>query len=64
LELMLCTAHLVLTLDFEAVDSTGAGGKDLGTGRERVGEFQVVDMFSSNKEGPVLRFKRRMERQD
>lgn len=45
--------------DFEAVDNTGCGGPGQGRGRERVEEFQIVDMFSSNKKGPVLRFRRR-----
>lgn len=59
LELMLCTAYLVWSLDFEAVGSTGCGGVSMGKGREREEEFQIVDIFSSNKTWPVLRFKRR-----
>lgn len=41
------------------MDSTGGGGMGMGKGREREEEFQVIDMFSSNKEGPLLRFKMR-----
>lgn len=60
LELSLALARLVWLMDFEAVDSTGAGGPGLGRGRERIEEFQIVDMFSSNKQGPVLRFRARV----
>jgi hypothetical protein len=35
LELMLCTAHFVWGLEFEAVDSTGCFGKGMGRDRER-----------------------------
>ena len=36
-------------------------GGDVGgeVGRERRGEFQIVDMFSSGKVGPGLRWRRR-----
>jgi len=60
LELSLAVARIIWLTDFEAVDSTGGGGPGLGRGREREEEFQIVDMFSSNKQGPVLRFKSRM----
>lgn len=59
LELSLALARLIYLFDFEAVDDTGCGGPGQGRGRERVEEFQIVDMFSSNKNGPVLRFKKR-----
>jgi len=58
LELSLALAHIIWLLDFEVADATGEGGPSLGKGRERRGEFQITDMFSSNKEGPVLRFRR------
>jgi hypothetical protein len=37
----------------------GEVGNGLGWGRARKEEFQVIDMFSSYKRGPVLRFRRR-----
>lgn len=61
LELSLALAQVMWLFDFEPVDDTGAGAPVLGTGRERPEEFQIVDMFSSNKQGPVLRFRRRDE---
>jgi len=59
LELSLCLARMIFMMDFEAVDSLGEGCPGLGRGRERKEEFQVTDMFSSNKKGPVLRFRPR-----
>jgi cytochrome P450 len=59
LELTLALAHMIWLLDFEVVDSTGEGRPELGRGRERKEEFQITDMFSSNKQGPLLRFRRR-----
>lgn len=59
LELSLALARLIFLLDFKAVNNTGCGGPGMGVGRERVEEFQIVDMFSSNKKGPVLRFRKR-----
>ena len=44
-------------MDFEALDTTGEGGPRKGRGGKRKEEFQVIDMFSSNKDGPVLRFR-------
>ncbi len=61
LELSLALAQVMWLFDFEPVDDTGAGAPVSGTGRERPEEFQIVDMFSSNKQGPVLRFRRRDE---
>lgn len=59
LELSLCLARMMFMMDFETVNSLGEGGPGLGRGRERKEEFQVIDMFSSNKKGPVLRFRPR-----
>lgn len=59
LELTLALAHILWRLDFEAVNSMGEGGPNMGRGREGKEEFQIIDMFSSNKQGPVLRFRRR-----
>ncbi len=59
LELSLAVARILFLMDFEAVDNTGGGRPGLGRGREREEEFQIIDMFSSNKQGPNLRFKTR-----
>lgn len=59
LELSLALARLVFLMDFEAVNTTGGGEPGAGAGRDRAEEFQIWDMFSSNKKGPVLRFRPR-----
>ena len=60
LEMSLAIARLVWSLDFIVADNTGEGKPGCGImGRERKEEFQIVDMFSSSKEGPVLKFKLR-----
>ena len=60
LEMSLALAMILWMMDFEAVDGRGEGRPGSGVvGRERREEFQIVDMFSSSKEGPVLRFRRR-----
>ena len=62
LEMSLAIATLVWSLDFIAADTTGEGKPGCGIlGRERKEEFQIVDMFSSSKEGPVLKFRLREE---
>lgn len=37
----------------------GEGRKDLEWGRQREGEFQLVDTFTSMKDGPMVEFRRR-----
>ena len=60
LEMSLAIARLVWLMDFRAADGTGEGRPGCGiVGRERREEFQIVDMFSSSKEGPVLQWRRR-----
>lgn len=60
LEMSLAIARLVWLMDFRPADSTGEGKPGSGiVGRERKEEFQIVDMFSSSKEGPVLQWRRR-----
>ena len=62
LEMSLAIARLMWCLDFTCADGTGEGVPGSGVmGRERKEEFQIVDMFSSSKSGPVLRFRRRRE---
>lgn len=60
LEMSLALARLVWLLEFQAADDSGEGRPGCGeVGRERRGEFQIVDMFSSGKVGPGLRWRRR-----
>lgn len=60
LEMSLAVAGLVWLMDFRAADATGEGRPGCGEmGRERREEFQIVDMFSSSKTGPVLQWRRR-----
>ena len=62
LEMSLAIAKLMWCLDFSCSEHTGEGVPGSGImGRERKEEFQIVDMFSSSKSGPVLRFRRRRE---
>lgn len=56
LELTLALATMVFMMDFRTVGTLGEGAPGMGRGRERKQEFQIVDMFSSNKQGPVLQF--------
>ena len=57
LEMSLALAGIIWLMEFRAVDTTGEGRPGLGRGRERKEEFQIIDMFSSSKDGPVLKFK-------
>ncbi len=60
LEMSLFFAYLLWDLDFAAVgDEQGQGRKGLGWGRAREEEFQLWDIFSADKHGPVLRFAKR-----
>lgn len=63
LELMLTLARLVLTFDMKLPEGElrhiGEGGPQRVPGRRRVGEFQMVDNFVSEKEGLFALFKRR-----
>lgn len=62
LEMSLAIARLVWLMDFRTTDSTGEGKPVCGiTGRERKEEFQIVDMFSSSKEGPVSQWRKRQK---
>ena len=57
LEMSLFVARLLWDLDFVAAGSEqGQGRKGLGWGRDREDEFQLWDIFSADKHGPVLRF--------
>jgi cytochrome P450 len=59
----LVMAHVLFTLDFEKVSGpegkVGEGRPDEEWGRQHVGEFQVRNHLTSNKNGPYLRFRQR-----
>ncbi|KAL1630658.1 hypothetical protein SLS54_000529 [Diplodia seriata] len=65
LELSLALARLVWACDMRLAPGeagrVGAGGKGLGRGREREGEFQLEDIFVSNKTGPMAQFRARRD---
>ena len=39
--------------------SVGAGSAELEEGRRRKEEFQIMDVFASKKEGPIVQFRKR-----
>jgi len=63
LELSLTLARLVWGFDMKLADGPqgmiGEGRKGLGLGREREDEFQLEDIFVSEKRGPVAHFRDR-----
>lgn len=65
LELSLALARLVWAYDMRLADGEmgkiGEGRKGLGQGRERENEFQLEDIFVSNKVGPMAEFRPREE---
>ncbi|OJD34005.1 cytochrome p450 monooxygenase [Diplodia corticola] len=65
LELSLALARLVWAWDMRLapgeLGKVGAGAKGMGTGREREGEFQLEDIFVSNKVGPMAQFRPRQD---
>lgn len=58
LELRLAVTRLIFMMGFEAINNQGGEAPELGYGRQKP-EFQIWDMFSSNKTRPLLRFKAR-----
>ncbi|RMD40955.1 hypothetical protein DV735_g4163, partial [Chaetothyriales sp. CBS 134920] len=62
LELRIALASLVWTYDLQETKgpgNSGGGGSGLEEGRERVNEYQLFDCFGSDRDGPILRFRRR-----
>ncbi|RYP29952.1 hypothetical protein DL767_006485 [Monosporascus sp. MG133] len=63
LQISLVLAKTLWYFDFEAapgkLGEIGAGKPEMGTGRERPGEFQLEDTFGSSHDGPYLTFKPR-----
>lgn len=59
LEYKLALAHVLWRFDIRQAEgeTLGEGGPDLGEGRQRVDEFQMVDFIAAMKEGPMVEFK-------
>jgi len=61
--LMVALASVLFDFDFEqpvgAERTLGEGGQGQGWGRERIGEYQIRDNWTSHVEGPKLVFKKR-----
>lgn len=59
-ELMIIVARVVWLYDMRTEPGTalGEGSPGMGAGRERVGEFQMRDMFVGKGDGPMVEFKR------
>ncbi len=64
LELSLALGRLLWACDMRLAPGeegrVGEGGEGLGRGRERPEEFQLVDIFVSEKEGPLAQFRPRI----
>jgi cytochrome P450 len=61
-ELMVTIARLVWLYDMRLApgqERVGGGAKGDGVGREREEEFQMIDMFVSKTQGPVIQFQPR-----
>ncbi|KAF2428689.1 benzoate 4-monooxygenase cytochrome P450 [Tothia fuscella] len=60
LAMKLALAKLVYTYEIEiAGELTGGGGTNLGPGRERQHEYQMIDWLVGYRTGPIVRFRRR-----
>lgn len=63
LELSLALARLVWAFDMRLAPGeagrVGEGRKGMGYGREREHEFQLQDIFVSEKKGPIAEFRPR-----
>jgi cytochrome P450 len=62
MEMRIVLASVLWSYDFKEVEGRerkGGGGLDLEIGRERVDEYQIFDGFGSDRDGPVLRFRKR-----
>jgi hypothetical protein len=55
----LLIARMMWGMDFRVAGIEGEGQAGASWGREMKTEFQLWDIFSAHKEGPVLQFKRR-----
>ena len=62
MELSITLARLIWLFDIKFAagqERSGGGGPGQGHGRERENEYQLTDMFVSDRSGPVLQFRRR-----
>ncbi|KEF61099.1 uncharacterized protein A1O9_02664 [Exophiala aquamarina CBS 119918] len=62
MEMRIALASVLWSYDFKEVggrERKGGGGRDLEIGRERQDEFQIFDCFGADRDGPVLRFRKR-----
>ncbi|RMZ84350.1 hypothetical protein DV738_g563, partial [Chaetothyriales sp. CBS 135597] len=64
LELRIGLASLLWAYDFQETKGSekGGGGDGLEEGRERVNEYQLFDCFGSDRDGPILSFRRRRDK--
>jgi cytochrome P450 len=60
-ELTVTIARVLYSFDLRLAPGTtlGAGAKDLEIGRTRPNEYQIMDVFASKKDGPMLQFRSR-----
>ncbi|KAL5120168.1 hypothetical protein ACEQ8H_001994 [Pleosporales sp. CAS-2024a] len=60
-ELTVTIARVLYEFDMRLAPGThlGAGNKDLEPGRNEPSEYQIMDVFASKKDGPMLEFRRR-----
>lgn len=56
LQLQLAVARLIFLMNFEAVNNQGGKSPELCSGQKKPEEFQICEIFSSNKSGLLLRF--------
>jgi len=61
MELLIAVARVIFLFDMRLTpgDHSGDGGPDKGPGRQRRGEYQTKDWLISERDGPVMEFKRR-----
>jgi cytochrome P450 len=63
-EVMITVARIAWLFDMRLVpgkEDCGAGGPGKGFGRHRSGEQQIIDMFVSKVDGPIVQFRRRIQ---
>ena len=63
MELLTTLARLLFLYDMRLApgEQRGAGQADLEWGRHRPKEFQLIDIFTSSKDGPLVQFRQRSE---
>ncbi|RMZ79609.1 hypothetical protein DV737_g3312, partial [Chaetothyriales sp. CBS 132003] len=64
IEMRITLAALLWAYEFreaEGSEKKSGGGNSLEVGRERVDEYQLFDCFGADKDGPILRFRKRSD---